>query len=147
MHDLTRFLDAQDASYATALAELRRGRKRSHWIWFIFPQIQGLGHSATSRHFAIADLDEARSYLAHPVLGPRLVECTEAVCAHGSLTAEAIFGYPDWLKFRSSMTLFQAADDDPCFALALDLFYDGQRDDRTLAILGRARANGGREGD
>lgn len=133
---LDRFVEAQAHAYADALAELRDGRKESHWMWFIFPQIAGLGTSPTSRFYAIASLDEARAYLAHPLLGARLRECTEAVLAHAGTRAEAIFGGIDAVKLRSSMTLFDrvAGGDNP-FGRCLAAFFDGQRDARTLALL------------
>jgi uncharacterized protein (DUF1810 family) len=132
-HDLERFVQAQASAYDAALAELRAGRKRTHWMWFVFPQIEGLGSSTLSRHYAIRNLDEARDYLAHPLLGPRLVACTQAVNAQQGIGAHQIFGAPDDLKFRSSMTLFErvAAPGSP-FSLALDKFCGGQRDARTL---------------
>ena len=130
-----RFVQAQDGVYERALAEIVAGRKRSHWMWFVFPQIAGLGSSPTAQRYAIRDLAEAREYLAHPVLGPRLRECAEALLRHHK-PAEAIFGYPDDLKLRSSMTLFARAADDPAlFDQVLDRFYDGP-DDRTLTLLG-----------
>ncbi len=133
--DLDRFVSAQADVYPQALAELRRGRKTSHWMWFVFPQIAGLGRSETARFYAIRDADEARTYLAHPVLGPRLIETARAVTvAPGS--AEAILGGIDAMKLRSAMTLFAAvADDDAPFVAALDRFFDGQRDPATLALL------------
>lgn len=136
--DLERFVQAQAGCYAQALDELRSGRKRTHWMWFIFPQFQGLGSSATSRHFAIRSLQEARQYLSHPLLGPRLAECTAAVNALHGPSAHEIFGSPDDLKFRSSMTLFElvAAPDAP-FALALERYFSGERDARTLKLTGR----------
>lgn len=135
--DLQRFLDAQAGIYDAALAELRRGRKTGHWMWFVFPQIAGLGASATSVRYAIRDLAEAEAYLAHPLLGARLAECTEAVLAHAGVAAEAVFGYPDVLKFRSCMTLFECvAAPGNVFSRALEMFYAGQRDERTLALLG-----------
>jgi uncharacterized protein (DUF1810 family) len=134
--DLQRFVEAQDGVYAQALAELRSGRKRSHWMWFVFPQVEGLGHSPTAQHYAISGLDEARAYLAHPVLGPRLVECTSVVAETTGRSAEEIFGSPDDLKLRSSVTLFrQAAPDEPVFQTVLDRFYDGEPDPRTLERL------------
>lgn len=136
MADLDRFIRAQDGVYVTALAELRRGRKASHWMWFVFPQIAGLGRSDMARVYAIRDSDEARAYLAHPVLGPRLVEAAEAaVAASGS--AAAIFGGIDAIKLRSSMTLFAAvADDAAPFAAALARFFNGAPDPATLGLLG-----------
>ena len=134
-HDLSRFLNAQETSWPTALAELRAGRKRSHWMWWIFPQIAGLGRSDTAQRYAIRSLDEARAYQAHPVLGPRLREATAAVItAPGD--AEAILGVIDALKLRSSMTLFEAAAGDPTpFRAALDRFFSGGRDAATLDRL------------
>ncbi|WP_308283129.1 DUF1810 domain-containing protein [Pseudonocardia nigra] len=135
-YDLDRFVDAQNGVYDQALAELRRGRKSSHWMWFVFPQIAGLGHSPTAQHYAISGLDEARAYLAHPVLGPRLVECAGVVAAITGRTAREIFGSPDDLKLRSSMTLFaRAASDEPVFRQVLDRFYDGAPDEKTLERL------------
>jgi len=135
-YDLDRFVTEQDRDYETVLGELRRGRKGSHWIWFIFPQITGLGHSAMSRHFAIGSLDEARAYLAHPVLGPRLRECARLVLAVEGRTAEEILGSIDAMKLRSSMTLFhRAAPDEPEFALILDRYFDGVEDEATLTRL------------
>ncbi len=135
--DLHRFTTSQRDSYADALAELRAGAKRSHWIWFVFPQIAGLGHSATARHFAIRDLAEARAYLAHPLLGERLRESSEALLAHRGRDIACILGAIDAIKLRSSMTLFDAAADggEPVFAAILDGFYDGERDPATLARL------------
>ncbi len=136
--DLQRFLDAQARVYADVLRELRQGRKQSHWMWFIFPQIVGLGSSSTARTYAIESLAEAKAYHRHPVLGERLVECTRLVNAVAEASAKDIFGTPDDLKFRSSMTLFaEAADDAAPFHAALDRFYDGQADERTLRILRR----------
>ncbi len=135
--NLDRFVDAQAAIYAQALAELRSGRKQSHWIWFVFPQLKGLGRSVTAQHYGISSIDEARSYLAHELLGPRLVECTEAVLAHREQQADSIFGSVDAMKFRSSMTLFEAAAvDREVFALALRHFCGGRRDEATLRLLG-----------
>ena len=135
--DLDRFVAAQEGVYAAALGELRRGRKTSHWMWFVFPQIAGLGHSATARFYAIASIGEARAYLAHPLLGLRLGECAAALLAHRSKAAEAILGPVDALKLRSSMTLFAAAAEDPTpFAAVLDAFFDGARDEGTLERLG-----------
>lgn len=138
-YNLARFLEAQENSYASALLELQGGQKRSHWMWFIFPQIQGLGFSPTAQYYAIRGIDEARAYLAHPALGPRLIECTTAVNAVEGRTLEQIFGYPDHLKFRSSMTLFElAAGEDSEFARALDKYCGGERDDATLELAGQA---------
>lgn len=134
---LSRFVEAQRETYAAALAELRSGRKRSHWMWFVFPQIAGLGMSATSIFYAIASGDEARAYLAHPVLGPRLRECTNAVLVHRDKSAEAIFGPVDAMKLRSSMTLFDhVAEAGEPFAPCLEVFFAGRRDGRSLELLG-----------
>jgi uncharacterized protein (DUF1810 family) len=131
-HDLARFVAAQDAVYAAALDELRRGRKTGHWMWFIFPQVAGLGRSAMSQRYAIASLDEARAYLAHPVLGSRLRESTAAMLAVEDRTAEEILGQVDAVKLRSSMTLFhRAAPDESLFRQVIDRYFDGQTDDAT----------------
>lgn len=135
---LERFVEAQDrgGTYDLAVAELRRGVKTGHWMWFVFPQIAGLGFSAMSREYAISGLDEARGYLQHPVLGPRLRECARIVAGAGDTTAERIFGSVDAMKLRSSMTLFAAADpDEPVFAEVLAKYFDGAPDDATLARL------------
>ena len=138
-HDLSRFVSAQAGDYETALAEIKSGRKKSHWMWYIFPQIDGLGFSPTARHYAVRDLDEARAYLAHPILGPRLVTICEALLALPDRDAEPIFGWPDVLKLRSSMTLFAAArPEEPVFRQVLAKFYGGEPDRRTLEILGLA---------
>lgn len=134
--ELNRFISAQEGIYAGVLAELRGGRKRTHWMWFIFPQIDGLGHSTTTRYYAVKSLEEARRYLAHPVLGKRLVECAEAVLAVEVRSASDIFGYPDDMKLQSSMTLFSlVAGTDSVFARILDRYYQGERDARTLQII------------
>ncbi len=133
---LQRFVDAQEPVYETVLSELRDGRKRSHWMWFIFPQISGLGHSVTSQTFALSSLAEAAAYLAHPTLGPRLRECAALVASVEGRSVEQIFDYPDDLKFHSSMTLFaHAAPREPVFAACLEKYFGGQRDPRTLARL------------
>lgn len=133
---LQRFVDAQRDTYDTALAELRAGSKRSHWMWFVFPQVAGLGRSATAQHFAITGLDEARAYLAHPVLGPRLVECTQALVDHGGADAVAVFGSVDAQKLRSSMTLFAHADaGQPLFRAVLDRYFAGRDDEATIHRL------------
>jgi uncharacterized protein (DUF1810 family) len=133
---LARFVEAQDGVYAQALAELRAGAKTSHWMWFVFPQIVGLSLSATGRFFGLAGLAEAKAYCAHPLLGPRLAECTGAMLGWaGQRSAAAILGPIDALKFRSSMTLFEAAGGGEAFANALDAFCDGQRDPATLELL------------
>jgi uncharacterized protein (DUF1810 family) len=134
--DLARFVSAQEESYPRALAELRHGRKESHWMWFIFPQIAGLGASPMARFYAIASAGEARAYLDHPLLGPRLRAATEAMLAHRGESAEDILGSVDALKFRSSMTLFDAVADAPePFATALTFFHAGRKDQATLALL------------
>jgi uncharacterized protein (DUF1810 family) len=133
---LQRFVDAQAPVYDTVLAELRAGRKRSHWMWFIFPQLDGLGHSAMARRYAIASLSEARAFLQHPVLGPRLEACSALVRDTQGVPIETILGPPDDLKFRSSMTLFaQAAPDSDVFAACLRKYFGGVPDPRTLALL------------
>ena len=135
--DLQRFVEAQARAWPAALAELKRGRKESHWMWFIFPQIAGLGSSTTAQFYAIASLEEARAYLDDPLLGARLAEATEAMLAHRGRSAEAILGGIDAMKLRSSMTLFEAASDgDGPFGAALDAFYDGERDRATLRLIG-----------
>jgi uncharacterized protein (DUF1810 family) len=135
-YNLHRFLTAQAPTCHTVLAELRAGRKSSHWIWFIFPQIIGLGHSSMVQHFAIGSLDEAMSYLQQPILGPRLRACTQLVLDVNGRSAEEIFGYPDYLKFRSCMTLFlTAATDNALFKNALPKYFDGKPDQLTLDIL------------
>jgi uncharacterized protein (DUF1810 family) len=134
--DLARFTSAQQAVYARALAEIRSGDKRSHWMWFIFPQIDGLGFSSTAQRYAIKSAEEARQYLAHPVLGPRLLECSEAALAVQGRSAFEIFGSPDDLKLRSSMTLFETvAGQDSIFGRVIDKYYQGNRDTRTKEIL------------
>jgi uncharacterized protein (DUF1810 family) len=133
--DLGRFLRAQEAVYETALAELRAGEKRSHWMWFVFPQLRGLGLSPTTQFYGVADRAEAAAYLVHPVLGSRLVECTRAVLAVEGRSLHDIFGSPDDLKFRSSVTLFDAVGAEPAFRAALDRYCDGYPDERTLALL------------
>jgi uncharacterized protein (DUF1810 family) len=133
----THFLTAQAPVYDTVLAELRAGEKRAHWMWFIFPQLRALGRSATAQKFGIEDLDDARAYLAHPVLGPRLRDCTALVLAVEDRTAHDIFGSPDNLKFRSSLTLFAQAGGGPLFTDALARYYEGKHDPLTLNLLGR----------
>jgi uncharacterized protein (DUF1810 family) len=132
-HDLTRFTAAQAGIHDQALAELRAGSKRTHWMWFVFPQIAGLGSSATAQRYAIADLAEARAYLADAVLGPRLIECASALLGVEGRTAEQIMGYPDDMKLRSSMTLFRrAAPEIEVFQEVLDRYFDGKADPQTL---------------
>ena len=136
--DLERFVTAQAPIFETALNELKAGRKRSHWMWFIFPQLRGLGSSPIATFYGIGSLAEARAYLAHAVLGPRLVLCTEAVLAIKDRSPRAIFGSPDDLKFRSSTTLFglAAGDGESPFRQALGRFWDNRMDERTLVLLG-----------
>ena len=134
---LDRFLDAQRGDYAAALAEVRRGRKTSHWMWYIFPQIAGLGQSSTARDYSIRDLEEAREYYAHPVLGQRLREISGALLGLRGSDPVAVFGGIDSMKLKSSMTLFaMAAPDDPIFQQVLDKYYGGEQDALTLRILG-----------
>jgi uncharacterized protein (DUF1810 family) len=134
--NLQRFLDAQEDVYQTALAELRAGRKRSHWMWFIFPQFHGLGASEMAERYAIGSVEEARAYLAHAVLGPRLISCADALLAHEGRSAHDILGTPDDLKLRSSATLFAAvAERGSVFERLLDRFFDGQADMRTIALM------------
>jgi uncharacterized protein (DUF1810 family) len=133
--DLQRFLDAQAPIYARVVAELRHGQKQSHWMWFIFPQFAGLGHSAMAQRFAIASREEAIAYLGHGVLGFRLKECTALITAVEGRTVREILGSPDDLKFQSSMTLFSAVSSDPEFSAALAKFYGGKPDQRTLDLL------------
>lgn len=136
--DLSRFLKAQEQDYEQALREIRSGRKRSHWMWYIFPQIQGLGFSPTAQYYAIRDLQEARDYLAHPVLGTRLKEISSALLDLNGLSASEIFGYPDDLKLRSSMTLFRMAElNEPVFLEVLEKYYDGKPDARTVELAGK----------
>lgn len=135
--NLSRFRDAQAETYATALAELRAGRKASHWMWFIFPQLAVLGRSATAKYYGIEDLAEARAYLADPVLGPRLEEAAEAVLTHPGLSAEQIMGHIDGMKLRSTATLFREAGGGAVFQRLLDTFYDGEPCARTLQALSR----------
>jgi len=135
---LERFVEAQSRGvYGAALEELRAGRKTGHWMWFVFPQVAGLGSSPTSEKYAIGSLHEARAYLEHPVLGPRLVECARALLTHRGRAAHEVMGSPDDLKLRSSMTLFALADDsEPVFGQVLDAFFAGERDSRTTDLLG-----------
>lgn len=138
-HDLARFLDAQRDTFERATAELRAGRKTSHWMWWVFPQLAGLGRSATSVRYAVADLAEARAYLAHPGLGDRLRECARILLDLPTRDAEAVFGGVDAVKLRSSMTLFAAADpDEPAFAAVLEEYFGGERDGETTERLSGA---------
>jgi uncharacterized protein (DUF1810 family) len=137
-YDLERFVAAQDGggTYARALAELRRGRKTSHWMWFVLPQVAGLGRSGTARTYALDGLDEARAYLAHPVLGPRLRECAAALVDLGDSDPVSVLGDVDAVKLRSSMTLFARADpDEPLFRAVLARYFAGEEDDATLRLL------------
>ncbi|MBR0951071.1 DUF1810 domain-containing protein [Bradyrhizobium canariense] len=133
--DLVRFVRAQDPVYRDIQGELTRGRKQSHWMWYVFPQVAGLGFSAMSQRYAIASRAEAKAYLAHPILGPRLIECTRLVLAVEGRTINAILGAPDDAKFRSSMTLFDAVSDQPVFDEALARYFSGEHDQATLDIL------------
>jgi uncharacterized protein (DUF1810 family) len=136
--DLGRFVDAQASTWPAARADLEAGRKQSHRMWFIFPQLAGLGSSSMAVRYAIVSAGEARAYLAHPLLGARLREAVAAMLTHRGRSAEAILGGIDAVKFRSSLTLFEALADEPAlFAEALAAFYDGRRDERTLELLGR----------
>ena len=138
--DLARFISAQEPVYSTVVGELRNGMKATHWMWFIFPQIDGLGSSATARHFAIRSLDEANEYLAHPILGSRLIECTGLVNDVDGRSLRQIFGSPDDMKFHSSVTLFSLIEPrDAVFERALDKYFNGELDERTIAILGVAQ--------
>ena len=138
--DLSRFVAAQAPVWPTVLAELKAGRKQSHWMWFVFPQVSGLGHSPTSQFYAISSLGEAQAYLAHPVLGPRLLECTRILTELGGSDPEQVFGGIDALKLRSSMTLFMlASPDTPVFREVLDRYFGGDADDRTKQLLKRSR--------
>ncbi|MGE6994257.1 DUF1810 domain-containing protein [Pseudomonas sp. NPDC047961] len=137
-HDLQRFVDAQQSIYDRALAELNAGYKQSHWMWFIFPQIAGLGHSDMARRYAIKDADEATAYLEHPLLGPRLEQCAQALLAHAERPARQILGSPDDMKLRSSMTLFAAvAPERETFQAVLDAFFAADPDSATLSRLDR----------
>ena len=135
-YGLRRFVDAQERDYDRALAEIRNGPKRSHWMWYVFPQFAGLGMSATSQHYAIQSLAEAGAYLAHPVLGPRLVECADAVLAIDGRSALEIFGSPDDMKLRSCATLFaHVSPEGSVFQRVIDSYFDGEPDDKTLSLI------------
>jgi uncharacterized protein (DUF1810 family) len=139
-YNLTRFLLAQEADYGQVLAEIRAGRKRSHWMWYVFPQFDGLGMSPTSKHYAIKSAQEAVAYLAHPLLGPRLMECAESALQVADRSALEIFGSPDDMKFRSSATLFASVSPQgSVFHRIIDKYFDGKRDVRTIELLSRAR--------
>ena len=135
-YDLDRFVQAQATNYSQALSELRAGEKRSHWMWYVFPQIEGLGQSAMSRRYSIKSAAESRAYLTHPVLGSRLRECFAAVCNITGRSAHEIFGSPDDMKLRSCATLFGAVSDDDIFAQVLKKYFHGDRDQETLRRLG-----------
>lgn len=135
-HNLSRFLNAQEAVYDRALAEIKRGRKSSHWMWFIFPQFEGLGFSSTSRRYSIKSIAEAEAYLDHPVLGKRLIACAEAVLGVAGRSAFAIFGSPDDMKLKSSATLFESVSPpDSVFSRLIDKYYNGERDEKTLELI------------
>jgi len=138
--DLDRFVTAQQDSFETALGEIKRGHKRNHWMWFVFPQLAGLGSSAMARRYAIGSLDEACAYLAHPLLGSRLRACVEALQDLEQGTAEEMFGDIDAMKLRSSLTLFGEASGERLFAAAIERWFAGRRDETTLRLLGRAAA-------
>jgi uncharacterized protein (DUF1810 family) len=135
-NNLKRFIDAQQTDYSVALSEIRNGRKRSHWMWYIFPQIQGLGFSETSQFYSIKSIDEAEQYLAHPVLGQRLIEISNALLGLKTDNANQVFGSPDDMKLKSSMTLFSLLPGtNKVFQLVLDKFFNGLKDDKTLKML------------
>lgn len=137
-YHLSRFVSAQEGIFEHVLTELRNGRKQSHWMWFIFPQMEGLGSSATSRHYSIKSKEEAQQYLNHPILGARLVQCAEILLALDGKSASEIFGFPDDKKLKSSMTLFASvADPNSVFGRVLDKYFDGKRDHKTLYLLGQ----------
>jgi uncharacterized protein (DUF1810 family) len=135
MDSLERFVDAQQGHYEQALDELRAGRKTGHWIWFVLPQLRGLGRSAMANHYGIAGRTEAQAYLAHPLLGERLRDCVQVMLGHTGRSAVSILGDVDAMKFRSCLTLFDAVSTEPLFGQALDAFYGGERDPATLALL------------
>ncbi len=135
-YDLDRFVNAQGPTYDHVTAELRQGQKVGHWMWFIFPQVAGLGHSPTSKKYSITSADEARAYVGHPVLGPRLIECTGILARLTGRTAAQVFGAVDAQKLRSSMTLFSwAAPEEPCFRQVLDAYFEGREDEATIERL------------
>lgn len=140
--ELSRFIEAQSSSYAAALEELAAGQKRSHWMWFVFPQVAGLGSSSMARRYAIGSRAEAKAYVEHPLLGARLRECVDALLAVEGRSAEQIMGDPDFLKLQSSMTLFaEVAPSEPRFQRLLEKFYGGRKDQRTLSFLSRDETN------
>ena len=134
--NLERFLEAQKHSYSTALSEIKSGRKRSHWMWYIFPQIKGLGYSSTAQYYAIQSREEAEAYLKHPVLGMRFIEISEELLKLKSNNAREVFGYPDDMKLKSSMTLFFLVSGKTIFQQVIDKFFDGEMDERTKELLG-----------
>ena len=140
---LDRFVEAQAPAYGRALDEIRRGEKRSHWMWFIFPQMAGLGRSAMAQRYAIASVGEARAYLAHPLLGPRYIACVEALQDLGSSDPVPVFGETDARKLRSSLTLFEAAGGRPILGAAIDRWFGGQRDEKTLKLIAQTDARSG----
>jgi uncharacterized protein (DUF1810 family) len=143
-NNLKRFVDAQESSYSDALAEIKNGRKQSHWMWYIFPQIRGLGHSETSKYYAIQDLNEAELFLTHPVLGKRLIEISEVLLGLEGKTANQIFGSPDDTKLRSCMTLFSSLPGThPVFEAVLDRYFNGAKDNKTLYIISETSKNQG----
>jgi uncharacterized protein (DUF1810 family) len=135
--NLERFIDAQERSYQIALSEIKNGRKQSHWMWYIFPQVQGLGFSETSKFYAIKNIDEAKEFLLHPVLGNRLVNLCNELLKLESDNANSIFGSPDDLKLKSSMTLFSSLNINPVFQMVLDKFFNGKGDNKTLELIGK----------
>jgi uncharacterized protein (DUF1810 family) len=139
VYELERFVRAQSANYADALGELRAGRKRTHWMWYVFPQARGLGHSSMAERYGVASLEEARAYLAHPVLGPRLAECADAMLGHADKSLNAILGSPDDMKFISSMSLFRLAQGEAAgpFQKALEIWNGGALDPRTVGLMAR----------
>jgi uncharacterized protein (DUF1810 family) len=142
-YNLTRFVQAQEDDYERALSELRSGRKRTHWMWYIYPQLDGLAFSATSKHYAIKNIEEAKAYLEHPILGPRLLECAEAVLQGEGRSVAEIFGYPDDLKLRSCATLFACVSPPgSVFERLLEKYYQGEPDQETLRLLGMNSAFG-----
>lgn len=136
-NNLQRFIDAQQNVYEVALKEIQNGRKKSHWMWFVFPQVKGLGYSEASRHYGISNLEEANEYLQDPLLGKRLIEISNALLQLQKNDARDVFGYPDDLKLKSSMTLFAAVENtDPVFELVLEKFFEGRKDEKTLHLIG-----------
>jgi uncharacterized protein (DUF1810 family) len=137
-NNLNRFIEAQAKNYTDALAEIKNGKKRSHWMWYVFPQIQGLGFSETARYYAIKDIDEANDYINHPILGSRLIEISKALLSLDNHNANAILGSPDDMKLKSSMTLFAALPNaNPVFESVLQKFFNGEKDDKTVKIIAK----------